>query len=331
MKIIKYAPVIIPTLNRFEHFKRCLESLERCTGAEYTDIYVGLDYPPSEKYVDGWKKIDDYLKVKEHDNRFRCLYVRRRDHNCGIGGPNGNGYLLFKEIRDITDRYIFSEDDNEFSPVFLEFMNKAMQKYKDDKRVICVCGYSEINDIEDENIYFSREMIAWGIGRWIDKRNEIAKFQTIDSLKCILRNFHSSMLLYRYRPIILNRVMDQVSRGSIYTDVCYTCYCLFHNCYCVYPSKSLVRNWGQDGSGLHSLKINDKEFRNNVLHKQISQDTEFEIDDVPVRERDDVKRVIKKLSAKKWYGNIMVLLRYFIWRITQKDIYSVIRKYRRKR
>ena len=38
MKITKYAPIVIPTLNRYEHFKRCLESIERCTGAEYTDV-----------------------------------------------------------------------------------------------------------------------------------------------------------------------------------------------------------------------------------------------------------------------------------------------------
>ena len=50
-----FAPVIIPTLNRYEHFRKCLESLEACTGAEKTDVYVALDFPPSEKYVEGWK------------------------------------------------------------------------------------------------------------------------------------------------------------------------------------------------------------------------------------------------------------------------------------
>ena len=53
---MKYAPVIIPTMNRYNHFYACLESLERCTGSEHTDVYVALDYPPSEKYVDGWKE-----------------------------------------------------------------------------------------------------------------------------------------------------------------------------------------------------------------------------------------------------------------------------------
>lgn len=64
MEIKNYAPVIIPTLCRDVHFKRCLESLEKCTAAEYTDVYVGLDYPAIEKHVEGWKKIDGYLNPK---------------------------------------------------------------------------------------------------------------------------------------------------------------------------------------------------------------------------------------------------------------------------
>ena len=52
-----YAPVVIPTLNRFEHFKQCLESLERCNNADKTEVYVALDYPPSDKYVEGGEKL----------------------------------------------------------------------------------------------------------------------------------------------------------------------------------------------------------------------------------------------------------------------------------
>lgn len=46
MEIKQYAPVVIPTLNRYDHFKACLESLEKCK----TDVYVVLDFSPSEEY-----------------------------------------------------------------------------------------------------------------------------------------------------------------------------------------------------------------------------------------------------------------------------------------
>ena len=105
MEIKQYAPVIIPTLNRFDHFKRCLESLEKCTGAEHTDVYVALDYPPSEKYIDGWKKIGAYLVEKEKNNSFANLCVTRRERNYGVGHENSNGAVMLREVEQKYDRY----------------------------------------------------------------------------------------------------------------------------------------------------------------------------------------------------------------------------------
>lgn len=51
-----YTPIMIPTLCRYEHFRRCLESLQRRTHANETDVYVGLDYPAKESHWDGYKK-----------------------------------------------------------------------------------------------------------------------------------------------------------------------------------------------------------------------------------------------------------------------------------
>ena len=54
MDKITFAPVIIPTLCRFEHFNRCIESLSKCTWAEYTEVYIGLDYPAKESHWGGY-------------------------------------------------------------------------------------------------------------------------------------------------------------------------------------------------------------------------------------------------------------------------------------
>lgn len=149
-----YAPVIIPTLNRYEHFKNCLESLEACLGAEFTDVYVALDYPPSEKYVEGWKKIDIYLHEKEKGNNFHSLTVYRRETNYFFSGK-GNWQTAVKDATINVDRYIFSEDDNIFSPNFLEFINKGLEKYKNDSSVLAICGYSHPYPIKySDNNYF---------------------------------------------------------------------------------------------------------------------------------------------------------------------------------
>ena len=59
--IVTYAPVVIPTLCRFEHFKRCVDSLSRCIHANQTELIIGLDYPHKESHVESHSKILDYL------------------------------------------------------------------------------------------------------------------------------------------------------------------------------------------------------------------------------------------------------------------------------
>ena len=129
-----YAPVVIPTLCRFEHFKRCIDSLSRCTGAEFTDVYIGLDYPLKDSHWEGYRKICDYL---EHFTGSFHLIVVKRDKNYGF---RGNIRDLIEQVRCDYDRYILSEDDNEFAPNFLEYMNVGLEKYKDDPNVLRICG-----------------------------------------------------------------------------------------------------------------------------------------------------------------------------------------------
>ena len=50
----KYAPVVIPTLCRYEHLKNCLESLARCTYSHETDVYLCLDFPAKESHKRGY-------------------------------------------------------------------------------------------------------------------------------------------------------------------------------------------------------------------------------------------------------------------------------------
>lgn len=247
----EFAPIAIPTLNRYEHFKRCLESLERCSGAEKTDVYVGLDYPPSEKYVYGWKKIDNYLKEKEGNNRFRQLIVRRREKNCGVGGATDNGALLISEIVLKSDRYISTEDDNEFSPNFLEYINWGLEYFADDKSIHAICGCKDIETGDIKNNVYKLNTIfnAWGYGSWVDRRIQLKEVANFDKLKSLISEskftdlfskkvFKWSSLLYQYT----NRSLHGDMLRSLLPE---------NEKWCVFPKVNKVRNWGWDGTGLH--------------------------------------------------------------------------------
>lgn len=101
------APVTIPTLCRYEHFKRCIESLSRCTLADKTEVYVALDYPAKESHWNGYNKIKDYLLSHKEDNLgFKKLIVIQRSRNYGLG-EEGNIMTLRKEIFSMKESTYF--------------------------------------------------------------------------------------------------------------------------------------------------------------------------------------------------------------------------------
>lgn len=253
---MKCAPVIIPTLNRYEHFYQCLESLEKCSGAECTDVFIGLDYPPSDKYIAGWKKIDAYLANKEKNNGFHKLVVFRRDHNCGIGVKppfKSNVALLREVINESYDRIIYTEDDNVFSPNFLEYINKGLEKYEHDDSVWGVVGYAHPYQFkfgQNNHYRHNTDMSGWGYGTWNKTFAETVdfvkgggfrkSFSTSNMLKALE---HGWLRLFTYIYHCYHKGYASVNDGAI------TAYLILHDKYVITPTISKVRNIGWDDQG----------------------------------------------------------------------------------
>ncbi len=320
MEIKNYAPVVIPTLNRFEHFVRCIESLEKCTGADKTVVYVGLDYPPSEKYISGWKKIDSYLKKKENNHNFKKLQIIRRESNCGVGHLRSNAMLLCSEVCASHDRYIFSEDDNEFSPNFLEYINKGLELFGNNPNVIAICGYCYLFDVKEatKNAYPGYNFAGWGVGQWRDKKPEYMKVGAKDYLDNILNSWSKSWRVYRGNPAWFNGLMEMRFKNTTYGDNMWCVDCLLYNKYSIYPKVSKVRNWGNDGTGVHCKKIISQ-----VAYQEIDENIHFEFDEGT----DHLPPVnflpYMKPELYKWLG---ALIRYIFYRLFHVDVFSLLKK-----
>lgn len=265
-------PVIIPTLNRFSHFKACVKSLSNCTYAPETELIIGLDFPPAEKYVDGWKKIKEYIPQIDG---FKNIEVFERNENFGSAKNSQSlqNYALSK-----YDAYIYTEDDNVFSPNFLDFINKGLEKYRNDENVIAVCGYSypvdwktSENAVMQHN-YFS----AWGYGEWGSKRYSMLQSLSPEFIKNALLD-KSEYFELRKSP--KNRIMTafNFSRNEIpCMDITRSIYMTVKQKYVLMPAVSLVRNTGWDGSGEHCSKYGMK-IKDIFSRQQISEETSFDL------------------------------------------------------
>lgn len=315
-----YAPVIIPTLNRYEHFKRCLDSLECCIWAENTEVYVALDFPPSDKFRPGWEKINSFLETKQFSHRFKKLIIIKREYNYGICHKKSNSVIAINELSTKYDRYIFSEDDNVFSPNFLVFINKGLELYKDDHRIYGVCGYNyrmTFPDMYKNNFYFSKHGSPWGFGTWFSREKEMRRYFDLDTLKGILRDKSSVNKLKKERPTTIYSIIHMIKENRIYEDSVKGCYVTLEDKYWLMPRISKVMNLGTDGTGAHSTS-NNKKLIDFFREQEIDSNTDFEFsDDIFTCEPINLERKKMPYSLiKKTYKSVvdrfdLFLFKYF--------------------
>lgn len=246
MEIEFYAPVIILTLNRFDHFRKCVESLSQCKHADKTELVIGLDYPPNDKYVDGYVLIKEYIPSIKG---FKKITILQHQKNLG---PERNWEACEEYCFQKYDNYIFTEDDNVFSPAFLDFMNKSLQRFSQDTNVLSVSGYShEMCYDQVENTYFCYNATAWGLGLWKSKKIDINRiFMTNEYFENKLHRVTQIFKLFVKAPGLIPMLLDL--KDWKICDVKLSVYNIFEDKYQFRPTISLVRNCGQDGSGLHS-------------------------------------------------------------------------------
>lgn len=310
MDIKDYAPVLVTTLNRYGHFKRCIESLSKCTHAEKTELVIGVDYPPSEKYKEGWKQICEFVP---NIKGFKKVTVFYRETNFGAGP---NNVALKKYAREQYNSFIFTEDDNEFSPNFLDYMNKALAAFEDNPKVFGICGYNyaqiDMAGYEKE-YYYSHEMSAWGWGSWFnDKCDKIqTEIRTPGYLMKLIKNVP-------FKTFISNgakrcKLLYEVGKGFT-GDGYYTYYEWNNDMYCVFPTLSLVRNIGHDGSGAHCNPIENDIFATQTIDDKKTFDSNF---DLPVVYNDIIRKKFNSFQAGDYRDKIkkillLILMKMFV-------------------
>ena len=269
-----YAPIIIPTLNRKKHLERCINSLSKNRISSESDIYISVDYPPLEKYKKGYQEVVDYLKTNPKIfTSFKSVHIYYQKENLG---PNKNSQFLINIIEKKYSNYIYTEDDNEFAPNFLEYINKGLLKYEKNEHILAICGYKDTEYISRGNIIASKIYPAYGVGRWVWKNK---KMKSDISIYLFNKDLYSSKLMKRLKKnnrMLYNLYVTQILFGSkppfwnagqlCCIDSVISIYLHVTDNICIVPQISKSRTWGNDGSGV------------NMLDMGVNVEEEYEID-----------------------------------------------------
>lgn len=250
-----YAPIVIPTLNRIEHLQRCISSLQRNPWAEYTPLIISVDYPPDDRYQEGYKRVCEYLDAGI--DGFLNVEVIYQEKNLGA---YENAEFLRKYVGKKYDRYIYTEDDNEFARNFIEFIDKGLEIFENDENIVAICSIGASGkEINNENVVLSQNFAAYGYGIWIKKENKYYEVINRNYLENIAKNTKMIFrLIYRQPGLLLSlqsaifqkERLYQLPNGEVpIIDETIKMYLITEQKYVLSPCVRKVRNWGYDGSG----------------------------------------------------------------------------------
>lgn len=244
------AAIVITVYNRNLHFSKTIDSLIKCVGANSSPLYIAIDAPKDEEARIKQSLIKEYINNIPKDS-FEYIKVIERKNNLG---PLKNFLDTLHEVFVKYDKIIYTEDDNIFSTYFLQYVNECLNNYELDDSIYAVCGYLEPMELNlDQDIFLRQGFTSNGFGIWKNKFNKML------STKYTLKKEELNYIQFNS---LLKSLGYHVLSGLIYSERnqyplldYYTCFYLYkESLFCIFPKESLVRNIGQDGSGIHSGK-----------------------------------------------------------------------------
>ena len=315
-----YAPVGIPTLSRVRHLKRLIDSLKRNSWAKYTELYIGIDYPPGEKWEKGYRQICEYL----NQGIDGFLKVNTFFHSENLGAYE-NSIFLKRKMREKYDRYIMTEDDNIFSPNFLEYMDKMLDYYESDYEIIAISGHNPLfatdisrNALLKVNTIFD----GWGVGYWVRKIDEINQEVNTQYLENILKSIPQSLSLRKKNKNAFYDLVNAIAlrkgamfgkNGKLYLiDQILSIYMIEKQKYMLCPVYSKVRNTGDDGTGEHGGN------ENRWGRQEIDDRDYFDISESrTIIDENVIRKQIREKFYWDWYMNLESIFTWLRWKARQ--------------
>ncbi len=297
---MNYAPVIMFVYNRADHFKETYEALAKCKEAEYTDLFVFSDGFKNENAREAVEEVRDFARSIKNQNDFKNITVIESPQNKGLAKS------IIEGVTDVITKYekvIVVEDDCVCSPYFLNYMNKCLDYYRDNKKIGAISGFAPAIDFPKdykEDVFTAFRSCSWSWATWKDRWEnvdwELKDFPDFCKSPKLIKKLNSNgndrfMRLYRQTK----------GNGSSWS-VRFGAHLVKNDWLTIYPRYSYIKNIGCDESGVHS-KTEDAEKMAVDLSKAIKEPRIFDA---------QINNKIQKIMKKHYSYGVVSDLKKFI-------------------
>ncbi len=288
---MNYAPIVIFVYNRADHFIQTYDALAACKEAKESELFIFSDGAKNESGTAKVNEVRSAVSAIKNAGDFKSVTVTESPVNKGLAASVISGVT---EIINNYGRVIVVEDDCKVSPYFLDYMNKALGFYENNKKIGSIAGYTPMIDFPgyyNDDIFAAYRSCSCTWATWkrswqgVDwELNEIKDFYRSPALIKRLNSNGSDRFMRLYRQTKGNGSSWSVRFGA---------HLVKNNLLTVYPRYSYNSNIGCDESGVHS-KTDDAEKMRVDLSKAIEN---------PVLADVEIDRKIQKILKKHYsYG-----------------------------
>lgn len=239
------APLLLIAYKRTDTLKQTLSALKNCLGLTDRPVFAYLDGPRSVADEQGGGAVYQmFCEFKE--SVCPRLEIVRRERNYGC---RENITQAISEVINRFGRLIIVEDDIVVSKYFLQYMDEALEFYKDDSRIWGINAwrsrFAKMPKGYPYDVYLHQRNMCWGWGTWADRWNKVdfdmkywPEFKSDSQRMAKLKDVSF------FLPSMIESQFD----GHLNTwDVQCSLHVVNENLYCIEPRYCMTKNCGVAG------------------------------------------------------------------------------------
>ena len=290
------APIALFVYNRPQHTERTVKFLQQNELALESRLFIFSDGP---KTVADKEKVQEVRSFIRKIDGFKSVELIEGKENKGLANS------IIEGVNRLTKEYgqiIVFEDDLISSPYILTYFNEALNRYRNEEKVMHIGAY--MYPLVAQNLpesFFYRAATSWGWATWERawqhfEPNIDTLIQAFDKPKKAAFSIEHTMNFWRQmRQFKTGKNNSWANRwyASIFLNGGLT----------LNPSQSLVNNIGHDGTGVHS-GIND-------IYNVIINPTPIQYFPTLIEENEAAYRAIKAFLQNR-KGNIVTRIKRFV-------------------
>ncbi|WP_316802185.1 glycosyltransferase [Pedobacter nototheniae] len=242
------APIALFVYNRPQHTSRTLKFLQQNELAADSRLYIFSDGAKTEKDA---QKVTEVRAIINGIDGFKSVKIIERKENSGLANSVIAGVSqLIKDYGQV----IVLEDDLVTSPHTLTYFNDALNRYRNEEKVMHIGAYMYPLAENLPQTFFYRAATSWGWATW-----ERAWKNFEPNIDILINQFDSK----KKNAFSIDKTMNfwkqmqefKAGKNNSWAIRWYASIFLKGGL-TLNPSQSLVNNIGHDGTGVHS-GIND--------------------------------------------------------------------------